>query len=172
MDTQAIIFAIVSIGGLGIIFGAILGFASKIFAVDEDPRVGMVQECLPGANCGGCGYPGCGGLAAAIVAGKAPVNSCAPGGAKAAAAIAEVMGVVAEETEPMVAFVKCGGTCDKAQNKYEYDGIDDCIMASQLAGASSKACAYGCMGLGSCVKACKFVAIQIENGAAEGNLSL
>ena len=105
MDTRAIIFAIVSIGGLGIIFGAILGFASKIFAVDEDPRVGMVQECLPGANCGGCGYPGCGGLAAAIVAGKAPVNSCAPGGAKAAAAIAEVMGVVAEETEPMVAFV-------------------------------------------------------------------
>ena len=62
---------------------------------------------------------------------RQPVNSCAPGGAKAAAAIAEVMGVVAEETEPMVAFVKCGGTCDKAQNKYEYDGIDDCIMASQ-----------------------------------------
>ena len=166
MDTQAIIFAIVSIGGLGIIFGAILGFASKIFAVDEDPRVGMVQECLPGANCGGCGYPGCGGLAAAIVAGKAPVNSCAPGGAKAAAAIAEVMGVVAEETEPMVAFVKCGGTCDKAQNKYEYDGIDDCIMASQLAGASSKACAYGCMGLGSCVKACPFDAIHIVDGIA------
>ena len=172
MDTQAIIFAIVSIGGLGIIFGAILGFASKIFAVDEDPRVGMVQECLPGANCGGCGYPGCGGLAAAIVAGKAPVNSCAPGGANAAAAIAEVMGVVAEETEPMVAFVKCGGTCDKAQNKYEYDGIDDCIMASQLAGASSKACAYGCMGLGSCVKACKFDAIKIENGVAVVNPDL
>lgn len=172
MDTQAIIFAIVSIGGLGIIFGAILGFASKIFAVDEDPRVGMVQECLPGANCGGCGYPGCGGLAAAIVAGKAPVNSCAPGGAKAAAAIAEVMGVAAEETEPMVAFVKCGGTCDKAQNKYEYDGIDDCIMASQLAGASSKACAYGCMGLGSCVKACKFDAIKIENGVAVVNPDL
>ena len=172
MDTQAIIFAIVSIGGLGIIFGAILGFASKIFAVDEDPRVGMVQECLPGANCGGCGYPGCGGLAAAIVAGKAPVNACAPGGAKAAAAIAEVMGVVAEETEPMVAFVKCGGTCDKAQNKYEYDGIDDCIMASQLAGASSKACAYGCMGLGSCVKACKFDAIKIENGVAVVNPDL
>lgn len=166
MDTQAIIFAIVSIGGLGIVFGAILGFASKIFAVDEDPRVGQVQECLPGANCGGCGYPGCGGLATAIVAGKAPVNACAPGGAKAAAAIAEVMGVVAEETEPTVAFVKCGGTCDKAQNKYNYDGIDDCIMAAQLAGASSKACAYGCMGLGSCVKACKFDAIKIENGVA------
>ena len=172
MDTRAIIFAIVSIGGLGIIFGAILGFASKIFAVDEDPRVGMVQECLPGANCGGCGYPGCGGLAAAIVAGKAPVNSCAPGGAKAAAAIAEVMGVVAEETEPMVAFVKCGGTFDKAQSKYEDDRIDDCIMASQLAGASSKACAYGCMGLGSCVKVCKFDAIKIENGVAVVNPDL
>lgn len=166
MDTQAIIFAIVSIGGLGIIFGAILGFASKIFAVEEDPRIGQVLECLPGANCGGCGYPGCGGLAAAIVEGSAPVNACAVGGSSAAAAIADVMGVVAEEKEPTVAFVKCGGTCDKAQNKYEYDGIDDCIMASQLAGASSKACAYGCMGLGSCVKACQFGAIKIENGVA------
>ena len=166
MDTQAIIFAIVSIGGLGIIFGAILGFASKIFAVEEDPRIGQVLECLPGANCGGCGYPGCGGLAAAIVEGSAPVNACAVGGSSAAAAIADVMGVVAEEKEPTVAFVKCGGTCDKAQNKYEYDGIDDCIMASQLVGPSSKACAYGCMGLGSCVKACQFGAIKIENGVA------
>ena len=59
MDTNAIIYAMVSIGGLGIVFGAILGFASKIFAVDEDPRIGQVLECLPGANCGGCGYPGC-----------------------------------------------------------------------------------------------------------------
>ena len=166
MDVQAIIFAIASIGGLGIVFGAILGYASKIFAVDEDPRIGQVLECLPGANCGGCGYPGCGGLAAAIVAGTAPVNACAVGGAKAAAAIGEVMGVVAEEKEPMVAFVKCGGTCDKAQNKYDYDGISDCVMAAQLAGKSSKACAFGCMGLGSCVKACPFGAIEVVNGVA------
>ena len=166
MDVQAIIFAIASIGGLGIVFGAILGYASKIFAVDEDPRIGQVLECLPGANCGGCGYPGCGGLAAAIVAGTAPVNACAVGGAKAAAAIGEVMGVVAEEKEPMVAFVKCGGTCDKAQNKYDYDGISDYVMAAQLAGKSSKACAFGCMGLGSCVKVCQFNAIKIENGVA------
>ena len=166
MDTNAIIYAMVSIGGLGIVFGAILGFASKIFAVDEDPRVGQVLECLPGANCGGCGYPGCGGLATAIVEGRAPVNACAVGGASAASAIAEVMGVVAEEKEPTVAFVKCGGTCDKAQNKYDYDGISDCVMAAQLAGKTSKACAYGCMGLGSCVKACQFGAIKIENGVA------
>ncbi len=166
MDTNAIIYAMVSIGGLGIVFGAILGFASKIFAVDEDPRVGQVLECLPGANCGGCGYPGCGGLATAIVEGRAPVNACAVGGANAAAAIAEVMGVVAEEKEPTVAFVKCGGTCDKAQNKYDYDGISDCVMAAQLVGKTSKACTYGCMGLGSCVKACQFGAIKIENGVA------
>lgn len=166
MDTQAIIYAICSIGGLGIVFGAILGFASKIFAVEEDPRVGQVMECLPGANCGGCGYPGCGGLATAIVEGRAPVNACAVGGAACAAKIADVMGVVAEEKEQMVAFVKCGGTCEKAQSKYEYDGIDDCIMAAQLAGESSKSCAYGCMGLGSCVKACQFGAIKVENGIA------
>ena len=166
MDTQAIIFAICSIGGLGIVFGAILGYASKIFAVDEDPRVGQVLECLPGANCGGCGYPGCGGLATAIVEGKAPVNACAVGGPSAANAIAAVMGVVAEEKEPTVAFVRCGGTCDKAKNNYEYDGIDDCVMASQLVGSTSKSCAYGCMGLGSCVKACAFGALSIVDGIA------
>ena len=76
------------------------------------------------------------------------------------------MGVVAEEKEPTVAFVKCGGTCEKAKNNYEYDGIDDCVMASQLVGSTSKSCAYGCMGLGSCVKACPFGAIKIENGVA------
>mgnify|MGYP001097024151 CR=1 FL=1 len=166
MDTNAIIYAMVSIGGLGIVFGAILGFASKIFAVDEDPRIGQVLECLPGANCGGCGYPGCGGLATAIVEGRAPVNACAVGGASAAAAIAEVMGVVAEEKEPTVAFVKCGGTCEKTKSEYEYYGIKDCIMASQMQDGGAKGCAYGCLGYGSCVDACPFDAIHIVDGIA------
>ena len=166
MSISGILIATAIVGGVGLFIGLFLGGAAILFKVEVNEKEEAVLAQLPGNNCGGCGYPGCGGLATAIVAGKAPVNACAPGGAKAAAAIAEVMGVVAEETEPTVAFVKCGGTCDKAQNKYNYDGIDDCIMAAQLAGASSKACAYGCMGLGSCVKACKFNAIKIENGVA------
>ena len=166
MDINSILFPVLSIGGLGLVFGAGLGYAGKVFAVDEDPRIGQVTECLPGANCGGCGFPGCGGLAAAIVAGEAPVNGCPVGGAKSAAAISEVMGVTVEEKEREVAFVKCGGTCDLSANKYQYFGMSDCGMASQLAGGGAKGCSYGCLGLGSCVKACAFDAIHIVNGVA------
>ena len=105
-------------------------------------------------------------MAAAIVAGEAPVNGCPVGGAKSAAAISEVMGVTVEEKEREVAFVKCGGTCDLSANKYQYFGMSDCGMASQLAGGGAKGCSYGCLGLGSCVKACAFDAIHIVNGVA------
>lgn len=128
MDIMNIVNPILSIGGLGLVFGAGLGFAGKVFAVEEDPKLGEVTEALPGANCGGCGFPGCGGCAAAIVAGKAPVNACPVGGSAVAAKIAEIMGVVAEEKEPTAAFVKCGGNCDTAKNKYEYFGMDDCVF--------------------------------------------
>ena len=111
MDITSILYPVLSVGGLGLVFGAGLGYAGKVFAVEEDPRIGQVLECLPGANCGGCGDPGCGGLASAIVAGTAPVNGCPVGGAKSAAAIAEVMGVAVGETEKMVAHVNCNGTC-------------------------------------------------------------
>lgn len=166
MDMMSIVYPVLSIGGLGLVFGAGLGYAGKIFAVEEDPKLGEIMECLPGANCGGCGYPGCGGCASAIVEGKAPVNACPVGGASVAAKIAEIMGVVAEEKEPTAAFVHCGGTCEKAKSKYEYFGIDDCVMASQLAGGGSKGCSFGCLGLGSCVKACAFGALSIVDGVA------
>ena len=81
---------------LGIIFGTILAVASKVFAVEKDPREDAIVEILPGANCGGCGYPGCGGYASAVVAGTAPVNACSPGGAATAAKIGEIMGVAVE----------------------------------------------------------------------------
>ncbi len=166
MDITSILYPVLSVGGLGLVFGAGLGYAGKVFAVEEDPRIGQVLECLPGANCGGCGYPGCGGLASAIVAGTAPVNGCPVGGAKSAAAIAEVMGVAAGETEKMVAHVNCNGTCSNAKSKYEYFGMSDCVMASQLAGGGSKSCSYGCLGLGSCVNVCAFDALHIVDGIA------
>jgi len=166
MDITSILYPVLSVGGLGVVFGAGLGFAGKVFAVEEDPRIGQILECLPGANCGGCGYPGCGGLASSIVAGTAPVNACPVGGAAAAAKIAEVMGVAAGDSEKMVAHVACKGTCDKAKSKYEYFGMSNCTMASQLAGGGSKGCSYGCLGLGSCVDACAFGAIEVVDGVA------
>ncbi|HIW49309.1 MAG TPA: RnfABCDGE type electron transport complex subunit B [Firmicutes bacterium] len=167
MDITSILYPVLCVGGLGVVLGAGLGYAGKIFEVKEDPRLEQVLECLPGANCGGCGYPGCSGMASAIVSGKAPVNGCPVGGAKSAAAIAKVMGVAVEETAPKVAFVKCHGTCDKSVNKYVYEGISDCAMANQLAGGGAKGCSFGCLGLGSCVKACAFDAIHIVDGVAK-----
>ena len=120
MDPMSILFPVLSVGGMGVVFGACLGVASEVFKVEEDPRIGQVLECLPGANCGGCGFPGCGGCASAIVAGTAPVNACPVGGAAVAEKVGAIMGVAASSAEPVAAFVKCGGTCDKAKNKYDY----------------------------------------------------
>lgn len=166
MDIMNIVYPVLSIGGMGLVFGAGLGYAGKIFAVEEDPKIGEILEVLPGANCGGCGYPGCGGAAAAIVAGTAPVNACPVGGASVAEQIGAIMGVSVEASDPKSAFVKCKGTCSVAKDKYEYLGLDDCIMASQLVGGGAKSCSYGCLGLGSCIKACAFGAISIVDGVA------
>ena len=166
MDPMSIVYPVLSVGGIGVVFGACLGVASQVFKVDEDPRVSAVLEALPGANCGGCGFPGCGGCASAIGAGTAPVNACPVGGAAVAEKVGSIMGIEASASEPMAAFVKCGGTCEKAKEKYDYFGIDDCNMAVQLAGQGAKSCSYGCLGLGSCKKACAFGAIEIVDGIA------
>ena len=164
-----LMFPVLSLGGLSFIFGAGLSLASKKFAVEKDPRVDEVREALPGANCGACGYPGCDGLAAAIAKGEAPANACPVANSEAHKAIAEVMGTVVEDTGRMVAFVKCSGTCDKTQVKYEYYGVKDCNKAAMAPGKGNKKCSYGCMGFGSCVRACPFGAITIQNGIAVVN---
>ncbi|MCX7727816.1 MAG: 4Fe-4S binding protein, partial [Chitinispirillaceae bacterium] len=120
------------------------------------------------ANCGACGYPGCSGFAKAVVEGKAEPNGCIPGGAKVAHAVAEAMGVTSPiETQPMMAVVHCKGGKSVALERAKYDGIEDCL-AAVLAGNGSKVCLDGCLGLGSCVRACPFDAIQINSeGVAE-----
>ena len=160
-----VIFAIVVLGILGALFGLVLAIASKIFEVKKDPREEAILGCLAGANCGGCGFPGCGGLAAAIVAGDAPVNACAPAGAEAAAKIAEIMGMEAPTGERQVAFVRCTGGVN-AKKRYDYVGVQDCLSATKVA-AGPLECQFGCLGYGSCVTACQFGAISIgENGTA------
>ncbi|EKX93449.1 RnfABCDGE type electron transport complex subunit B [Peptostreptococcus anaerobius] len=160
-----IVNAVVLLGVLGLIFGMILDFASKKFAVEVDPKEAEVLEVLPGANCGGCGFPGCGGLAAAIAKGEAPVNGCPVGGAGVAEKVAAIMGVDAGSGEKLVANVRCKGTCEATKNKYEYSGIQDCRAAASLIGGP-KGCSYGCLGLGTCVQVCKFDAIHVIDGVA------
>ena len=161
-----LLLAAVVIGAIGIIIGVLLGIASEKFKVEVDEKEILVRAELPGNNCGGCGFPGCDGLAAAIAAGTAPVNGCPVGGAPVADKIAAIMGVESGSSEKKVAFVKCKGTCDKTNVKYNYYGITDCSMVTVAPGSGEKACAYGCMGYGSCVKACQFDAIHVVDGVA------
>ncbi|MGN0170236.1 MAG: RnfABCDGE type electron transport complex subunit B [Lachnospiraceae bacterium] len=166
MNMTGIIIAGALIAGVGIFIGVFLGIAGEKFEVEVDPREAAIAELLPQSNCGGCGYPGCSGLAAAIVKGEAPVNQCTGCNAEVVKKIGEIMGVEAEAKEPQVAFVRCKGTCDKAKSDYIYSGITDCSMAKRVPGGGAKSCSYGCLGLGSCVKACPFDAIHVVQGVA------
>lgn len=169
MSITGILIAVACVGGVGVFIGIFLGFFGNFFKVESDPREDAIIEVLPGNNCGGCGYPGCSGLAAAIVKGEAPVNGCPVGGQKVGALVAEIMGVDSQETVREVAFVKCNGTCDKTKIKYDYTGIESCKMMAFVPDGGAKACAYGCLGYGSCVDACDFDAIHIVNGIAVVN---
>ena len=162
-----VIISTVIVGATGCLLGFFLSFASEKFKVETDPREDAVLDALPGNNCGGCGYAGCSGLAAAIVKGEAPVNQCPVGGAPVGAKIAEIMGVEAEAGARKVAFVKCSGTCDKTKSLYEYSGVEDCSAMAFVPGGGPKACTYGCLGFGSCVKVCQFDAIHIVDGIAQ-----
>lgn len=166
MSITGIIIAAVIVGGTGLFIGVFLGLSGKKFAVAIDEREEAVLEALPGNNCGACGYPGCSGLAAAIVAGEAEVGACPVGGAPVAERVGAIMGVSAGEQEHQVAFVKCGGTCEQAKEQYEYFGVKDCVMASMMQDGGPKGCSYGCLGFGTCVKACPFDAIHVKEGIA------
>ncbi|MBE5880708.1 MAG: RnfABCDGE type electron transport complex subunit B [Lachnospiraceae bacterium] len=166
MNITAIIIATVVVSAVGLFIGLFLGIAGIKFKVEVDEREEAILSVLPGNNCGGCGYPGCSGLAAAIVKGEAPVNACPVGGEAVGKQIAEIMGVEAGESKRMVAFVKCQGDCEKAKVDYEYTGVEDCAMLSFVPNGGPKSCNYGCLGYGSCVKACPFDAIHVVNGVA------
>ncbi len=160
-----ILLPVAAIGGMGLIFGALLAVAAKIFAVDKDERIPLITEALPGANCGGCGFAGCSAYASAVAEGKAAVNCCPVGGSAAAEKIAAIMGVDAGESVRTTAFVMCSGSKDVAQDKYITTDKIDCHVANRL-GGGMKNCAFGCLGFGSCVSKCKYDAIHVVNGAA------
>ena len=166
MNVTGILFAVAIVGGVGLFIGLFLGIAAIVFKVEVDEKEEAVLAALPGNNCGGCGFPGCSGLAAAIAKGEAPVNACPVGGEPVGKVIAEIMGVEAGESVKQVAFVQCQGDCDKAGVDYEYHGIEDCRMLSFVPNGGAKSCNYGCLGYGSCVKVCPFDAIHVVNGVA------
>lgn len=162
-----ILTSVVIIGVIGLFCGFALAAGAKFFAVKEDPKIGEVLSCLPGANCGACGKAGCQQYAESVAKGDAPFNLCIPGGLSSAIAIAKVMGSSFEgEIESFVAVVKCGGDNGAAAKRFAYNGITDCAAAMAVSGGD-KACPYGCLGYGSCVRVCDNHAIEIVNGIAK-----
>jgi Na+-translocating ferredoxin:NAD+ oxidoreductase RNF subunit RnfB len=166
MNITAVLTAVLVVGGVGLFLGIFLGIASIVFKVEVDEKEEAVLGVLPGNNCGGCGFPGCSGLAAAIAKGEAPVNACPVGGEQVGNKVAEIMGVEAGETVRMMAFVRCSGDCDNTTKNYEYTGVEDCSMIKYVPDGGAKSCNHGCLGFGNCVKACPFDAISIVNGIA------
>lgn len=166
MDYSSICIALLMMVGLGLFVGLFLGIAGIAFKVKTNPKEEAVLNSLPGNNCGGCGYPGCAGLASAIAKGEAPVNQCPVGGEKVAKEIAEIMGTEVVTSEKKVAFVACSAHCEDVTVDYEYYGVEDCRMLSFVPGGGPKSCNFGCLGFGSCVKVCPFDAIHVTDGVA------
>ena len=164
--------AVIVLGAIALIAAVILYVCSKKFAVKEDPRIAQVLAILPGANCGGCGFPGCSGMADALVkgadAGSLDGLMCPVGGAEVMGQVADLLGMAIANTDPMVAVVRCNGTCELRPRMAEYDGLRTCT-AMNACGAGETGCGYGCLGCGDCVAACQFDAIHMnpETGLPE-----
>ncbi|MBP2649612.1 MAG: rnfB [Firmicutes bacterium] len=160
MEKAILIVAVLT--GVGLIFGFILAYANKKFALEVNPLIHIVEDVLPKGQCGACGYAGCMAYAEAVVLNaEVPPNLCIPGKDPVAKAVAELTGKKAAEMEPRIAQVRCAGSNEKAVIAYGYRGIEDCVAASLLFGGQ-KVCKHGCLGLGTCVKNCPFGALTMS----------
>ena len=160
-----ILKALAVAGGVSLFLAILLSLVSRFFAVEEDETAKRIRACLPGINCGACGYKGCDDYAAALADGAAKPNLCVPGAESAAREIGEILNVEVESPKDVVAYVHCNGTCEAAVKKAVYVGIDSCRAAAAIYGGP-EACNYGCMGLGDCVRVCPADAICTRDGIA------
>ena len=160
---STILLAALTLALLGLILGGLIGFTAKKFAVQIDPRIEEITSLLPGANCGGCGYAGCADYARAIVEDGISPSNCGVVSEENFQKIITAAGQQAGKRERKVAVVYCSGDNDHAVHVALYNGLNDCRAASALSGAG-KGCRFGCIGLGSCARACPFGAIEIRNG--------
>jgi len=159
---EVLIYAVGSLGAIGVVAAIILYFVAQKFKVYEDPRIDEVEEALPSANCGGCGYAGCRAFAEGIVkAGAMEGFNCPVGGADVMQEVAGILGLVAEAAEPQIAVIRCNGSLANSPKKVEYDGISTCASAHVLY-AGDGGCSFGCLGLADCVVSCDFDAIHMN----------
>jgi electron transport complex protein RnfB len=166
MNTQAILYAVAALGGLGILFGLVLTFADKKFRVPADERFALVRKAVAGANCGACGYAGCDAYSEAVVKGTAAIDLCTPGGQKTLNALAEIMQKEATDVEVQVARVLCQGETGVVKLRFDYSGYQTCHTAVSLSGGPNL-CVWSCVGLSDCVRVCRFDAMKIVNGIVQ-----
>lgn len=164
MNLIKVLYAFLSVSGLGILLGIGLAYASKVFTVKKNEKLEKLESALPGLNCGACGYAGCSSYAEAIAKGEEQVlTKCAPGGSAVAAKLADIMGEKIDVSmEKMVAQVHCRGGNEISKYQYEYAGVKDCNALYAMFDGD-KVCNYGCLGLGSCIKVCPVDAISYDN---------
>lgn len=163
---NAILTAVIPVVVIGLICAAVLVIASKLMAVKEDERFPKVRECLPGANCGACGFAGCDGYAKALCEkDNTPTNLCIPGADAVSKQLCEILGVDFEDVKEQVAVVHCMGDCKNTEDDVDYKGIESCSAAKLLFGGKGK-CGYGCLGFGDCKNVCPNDAIVINDGLA------
>lgn len=159
---SSILIAVLTLGAIGAISAVILYLVAQKFKVFEDPRVAQIEEILPGANCGGCGYPGCKGFADACVKAETLDGiACPVGGAAAMSKVAAILGKEVKAADPMIAVVRCNGTCENRPRTNRYDGASSCAVESMLYSGET-GCSFGCLGYGDCVVACPFDAIHLN----------
>lgn len=161
-----ILIPAVAVGAIGLFFGGLLGFASIVFKVDKDERIDKISELLPGANCGGCGYAGCGALAQAVVEDGVSATKCNLMTDEKNKMICDIMGIKAQTVLKKTARINCCGSSAACSDRYDFTGIGDCFTAMQLNGGQ-KSCEYGCLGFGDCVRECSFNAISVEDKIAK-----
>lgn len=157
--------AVITLGVLGLSFGALLVYASKKFAVYVDPRELAVEAALPGVNCGSCGEAGCSSFAHSLVTGKIAASACTVANAETKEKLGGIMGVSVDTSDIKSAMVLCYATPDDSANMYNYSGIETCKAVSMVAGGNKK-CSFGCLGLGDCERVCPSGAIVIKNDLA------
>lgn len=159
---NVILTAVAVLCVIGAVSSAILYIISQRFKTIEDPRIELVQEALPAANCGGCGFPGCNGFASAIVKSDTMDGFyCPVGGQTTMDNIARILGRTADVSIKKIAVVRCNGTCENRPRTNIYDGASNCTIATALYGGDT-GCSFGCLGLGDCVDSCLFDAIHIN----------
>ena len=165
-----VLTALAVVVSVSLVLGILLALFISFFSVKEDEKEKKIRECLPGINCGACGFTGCNEYAKALANDEAKPNLCIPGAENTAKQLGEILGVEVEEPKDVVAFVHCNGTCNVATEKAIYQGVESCKARTMLYGGS-KGCSYGCFGCGDCAKVCVSNAIFIEDGIARVDTS-